>query len=70
MEISGNFQELKTIIHKSIFSFLSKDLPLIFKKLFWVELEHSLTHPSGSRDLAAAHASETARRTLGARWGL
>lgn len=70
LEICGNFQELKKIIHKRSFPLLSKDLPLIFEKLFWVELEHSLTHSSGSSDLAAAHASEAARRTPVARRGL
>lgn len=54
LEISGNFQELKKIIHKCLFPLISEDLPSIFQKLFRVELEHSLTHSSGSGDLATA----------------
>lgn len=32
LEISGNFQELKKIIHKCLFPLISEDLPLIFSK--------------------------------------
>lgn len=75
-EISGNFQKLerKIIIHRKHFPLLSKDLPLIFKKLFGVELEHSLSHSQhiclGGGVLAVAHGSESARRTPATPQGL